>query len=125
MNAALKDLKWYLDFRFGEDNGKIVVQTIRCRFNDNGQLELMLFTGSADSMVVIATIDEDFNISYNYGGFKSYFYQYCNELDDDSVDYDVVFTELIDFIISDYEDYVDTVNEILHELREVRKEDCR
>lgn len=125
MNKVLKDLKWYLDFRFGEDNGDIVVQSIRCKINNNNQLELMLFTGSSDAMVTIATIDDDFNIFYNYGKFESYFYQYCPELNNESIDYDIVFKELIDFIISDYEDYISTIGEIVHELKIIKKEDCR
>lgn len=122
MNEKLKDLKGYLDFRFGEDDGSIVAETIRCKFNDDNQLELMLFTGLADAMATIATIDEDFNIHYNYGDFKSYFYQYCNELDNEPIDYDIVFKELLNFIISDYEDYLDTISEIVHELKEIKTE---
>lgn len=125
MNKKLKDLKWYLDFRFGEDNGNIVVDTVRGRFDSENQLELIIFSGSEDRMIPIATIDNDFNVSYKYGNFTSYFYQYCNELDNESVDYDVVFTELIDFIISDYEDFISSINEIVYELKEIRKEDCK
>ena len=70
-NNVLKELKEYIDNKYGEyKEGDVISGIIRCKYNEDKELELYIFSGSEDWMVKFAVINDNFDI-YNP-------YAHCN-----------------------------------------------
>lgn len=74
----LKELKEYIDSKYGEyEESDVISGIIRCKYNEDGELELYIFSGSEDFMVNFAVIDENYNLYNTYANF------HLNLLDND------------------------------------------
>lgn len=123
MNYTLEDLKEYIDDTYGKDNGDVVSNKIRCRYNEKGNLELIMFDGTVDDMVPVASLDSNFVIYYDLRGYSTPFLDYVEEFvcdEEGNCNIEDLFDGLLGVIICDYEEHKSTIDSVLEKLNEIK-----
>ena len=120
MYFDLDDLKKYIDSLYGEDNGDVISEVLRCSFNSKGDLEFKVWLGSLDSMCPIATLTKEGWLYLSFIDVSSDFYIFADEFLDDLYTTEDVYKLLLSFIICEYDDELSRMREIVTTLNELK-----